>query len=337
MMSSTGDPSSRAGVNALYDLGRSRDLGAARDWLSCRYSAHELICDRKSAGFQFAHASVPVRHGTANLLQYGSAVEIEPEAFSGFYMLEMPLTGGADLSAKGAETLSSDERCALFLPPQLSFSSRWRKGTRQFMLKLNARDVQMHWRYLLQDQSAALPQITPVIDFSNDEGWRVQQTMLLLKAEFERGLRSGRDTITTSPLSTTVLDTVLDYIRVHHRDCYAAEAVNPLPAPLVRCMVLIRERMDRSLTIEDLTAAAGISERSLFSHFSEFLGTTPMRYLEARRLERARMCLISGKESVESAARKAGFRHMGRFSGCYQKAFGELPSETVLSSGFSPE
>lgn len=337
MMSFIANPSSERGCNTLYDLSKSRDLGAARDWLSCRYSAHELRCDRKSAEFEFVHASVPIKQGTANLLHYGSEVEIEPEAFSDFYMLEMPLAGGVNLTTKAGSTLSSHEGCALFLPPQVKFASRWRKGTRQFMLKLNVRDVQTHWRLLLQDQAATLPQIIPLIDFSNDEGWRVQQTLLLLKEEFERGLHTQRDTITRSPLSTTVLETVLDYIRVHHRGQYAAETTNPLPAPLVKCMTLIREQMEGALTIEDLAAAAGISERSLFNHFNEFLSTTPMRYLEARRLERARICLMSGTSSVEMAARQAGFKHMGRFSKCYQKAFGELPSKTISSSVFSPD
>lgn len=318
-----------AGARPVDAMKSTGDVGAARAWLAERYAAHELRCDDQSNGFRFIHASVPIKHGTANLLQYGSSVDIEPEVFPDFYMLEMPLVGGVDLTIPSRPTTSTHPGCALFIPPQVSFASHWRKSTQQFMLKLNASDVQQHWRALVQDETTHLPPVVPVIDFDCDEGWRVQQTLLLLKAEFERCLTSGRDLVSTSPVSSAVLDSVLDYIRIRYRETYDAESHVPLPGPLVKALSIIRHRFADDLSIMDLARASGISERSMFSHFAEFLGTSPMRYLEQKRLEHARGLLLQGKGPVHAAARASGFRHMGRFSCSYKRTFGEKPSHTL--------
>ncbi len=159
------------------DVSYSRDPGEARQWLSARYASHVLQCDSRSTQFELIHATVPIKHGTANLLQYGSAVKIKPDAFPDFYILEMPLTGSADISRKSGGSRSSAPDRALFIPPNTSFASRWRERTRQFMLQLNARDVQSRWRMLVRDETSQLPPVMPVIDFGCDEGWRVQQAM----------------------------------------------------------------------------------------------------------------------------------------------------------------
>ena len=52
---------------------------------------------------------------------------------------------------------------------------------------------------------------------------------------------------------------------------------------------------------------------------------TPMRYLEAKRLEFARGELLGGAGSVAEIARHAGFRHMGRFFALLQKGIRRSP------------
>lgn len=61
-----------------------------------------------------------------------------------------------------------------------------------------------------------------------------------------------------------------------------------------------------SHTVPELAAAAGTSTRHLGRLFRGQLGTTPARYVEQVRLERARMLLDSGY-SVTSAAQHSGF------------------------------
>ena len=69
----------------------------------------------------------------------------------------------------------------------------------------------------------------------------------------------------------------------------------------------IESRFADRLSLAHLAAACGVSERSLTRHFEQATGTTPLRYQQALRLERAEH-LIGHGASVESAARAVGFQ-----------------------------
>ena len=331
------EPSAGTGTirgEAAFDVKATPDAGVAREWLNTQYTRHELRHSSGVSDFDFLHVSAQIREGTANLLRYGGRVDITPEPFADFYMLEMPLAGGADLTLSAGGTCSSSKSRALFLPPHAPLASCWRSGTLQFMLKLDAAHVQRRWRTLIGDPLARLPNLEPVICFDCAEGWRVQQSMMLLCSEFERSMRSRQPALSTSPLSAAVIDSVLEYIRVRHGPRLDPEGKVPLPAALRRTLIYLRSHLSHDIRMVDLVAASGVSERSLFNQFDEFLEMTPMRYLEAKRLEYARGQLLDGAGSVADIARRSGFRHMGRFSLRYRKAYGESPSQTLSESRF---
>ena len=84
------------------------------------------------------------------------------------------------------------------------------------------------------------------------------------------------------------------------------------------------------LSVEQLAQVAGVSVRSLYSGFKEFLGVSPMHYLRDLRMERARTELLSGEAaSVAGVALRWGFAHMGRFSNDYKARYLETPSQTL--------
>jgi transcriptional regulator GlxA family with amidase domain len=74
---------------------------------------------------------------------------------------------------------------------------------------------------------------------------------------------------------------------------------------------------------------AGVSVRTLFAGFKNYLGTTPMAYLRELRFEQAHLELMQNEHlTVTDVAFKWGFTHLGRFSQEYKKRFGTLPSST---------
>ena len=88
----------------------------------------------------------------------------------------------------------------------------------------------------------------------------------------------------------------------------------------------------RDIRIRDMTAIAGVSERTLYNGFRVWRATSPKSYLKAVRLDRVRTELLGLKaksRSVSEIAREAGFRHMGNFARDYGKRFGERPSDTL--------
>lgn len=107
----------------------------------------------------------------------------------------------------------------------------------------------------------------------------------------------------------------------------------PPHAALARAEAFLLDHVADRITVDDVAAAAGMSQRGLQSAFRRVHGSTPMGYLRSIRLLIARQQLESGgATAVADVARAVGIAHLGRFSGMYREAFGELPSETLRSA-----
>ena len=104
-----------------------------------------------------------------------------------------------------------------------------------------------------------------------------------------------------------------------------------LPRHVRRAQDYLQAHAHEPLSVEQLAQVAGVSVRSLYSGFKEFLGVSPMHYLRDLRMERARTELLSGEAaSVAGVALRWGFAHMGRFSNDYKARYLETPSQTLL-------
>ncbi|MDI3468924.1 MAG: hypothetical protein OJF62_000987 [Pseudolabrys sp.] len=108
-----------------------------------------------------------------------------------------------------------------------------------------------------------------------------------------------------------------------------------LPADLARAVKWINSHLSEPVRIDMLAQVAGVPPRTLEAHFRQYLNTTPLGWLRRMRLAAARQALLTsgGAVSVTAAATRAGFSQLGRFSGAYREAFGELPSQTRRRAG----
>ena len=101
----------------------------------------------------------------------------------------------------------------------------------------------------------------------------------------------------------------------------------------------MREYAHQSISLTSLCMATNTSERSLRRAFHEVIGVSPMSYLTAIRMKRARAELEHAPQKADTVASVAirwEFAHLGRFSRDYHRFFGELPSET-LSRGMAKD
>jgi AraC-like DNA-binding protein len=105
-----------------------------------------------------------------------------------------------------------------------------------------------------------------------------------------------------------------------------------LAPPQVRLVEdYIEAHWNQPVSIEGLAVVANASARSVFHAFKEFRGYSPMNFLKRERLRHAKEMLANptSNESVTNVTFACGFGNMGRFADDYQKAFGEMPSETL--------
>ncbi len=93
----------------------------------------------------------------------------------------------------------------------------------------------------------------------------------------------------------------------------------------------IEANWDKPIDIEQLSAVARVSVRTLFRQFKKDRGYAPAEFVRRIRLDRARNMLKSGIDgmTVTQAALRCGFQNAGHFAREFRLAFGELPSETL--------
>lgn len=114
----------------------------------------------------------------------------------------------------------------------------------------------------------------------------------------------------------------------------APDGVRPAAAlsTLERAKAFMHAHFDQTLLAADIAAAADVSLRTLQEAFQHGEGSTPMTSLRDLRLEKVRLGLQladARETSVATIAYSCGFRHMGRFSGAYHRAYGEYPGDTL--------
>ncbi len=86
------------------------------------------------------------------------------------------------------------------------------------------------------------------------------------------------------------------------------------------------------ISLSDLCAVSGVSERTLRDVFQEYYRMSPSRYLRVRRLHQVRRALRRANpdlQTVQSVANRHGIWHLGRFAADYRSLFGESPAETL--------
>ena len=101
---------------------------------------------------------------------------------------------------------------------------------------------------------------------------------------------------------------------------------------IARVLRFVDRRGGRVPDIAALCEAAGVSERTLRSLFTETFGVAPNRYLRIRRLEVIRATLAAAdprSQTVSGIARRFGYSDAGRMAAEYRALFGEYPSATL--------
>jgi len=115
-------------------------------------------------------------------------------------------------------------------------------------------------------------------------------------------------------------------------DQSAGRHVVPREQIIRRSMDFVDQHNGEYLSVAQLAAAAGVSERTLRAAFEQYFGEAPVRFLRLRTLHQVRKALRCADPSVASVtdiATQFGVWQLGRFARDYRSLFSELPSATL--------
>jgi AraC family transcriptional regulator len=88
----------------------------------------------------------------------------------------------------------------------------------------------------------------------------------------------------------------------------------------------VRENLARPITLNELSAIAGLSKRHFLRAFQESVGSTPYHYVLSLRINEAKRRLSASGESITGVALATGFGQAQHFSTSFRKATGMTPS-----------
>ncbi len=189
---------------------------------------------------------------------------------------------------------------------------------------LEGRRATTHWS-LTRDFSARFPGIRTMPDqiFTQDEGvWT------------SGGVSAGIDlalAIVAADHGDDVAHHAARHLVLYHRRGGGQSQFSSLlelKSPAGRFGSLlswVREHLHLRLTVDDLSARAGMSSRHFARAFTAETGTTPSKAVEKIRAEVARQRIASSSEPIERIAQAVGFGDPERMRRAFIRVFGQPP------------
>lgn len=260
-------------------------------------------------------------------LRYGAGVEIAPGPLEDFFLVQMPLAGSACIES-GGQQVDSTPDVASVLSPQETTAMRWSGECDQVMVRISRQLIE---RALAAQLGRALEK--PLLfdlgfRWRDSPAWRNLMTYLLECVTEDQALEQHR--LIVHQMEQLVVVTLLATHAHNYSDNAPARVGTVLPRHVRRVQEYLKSHAHETIGVEQLAAIGGVSLRSLYAGFKDFSGISPMQYLKAIRLERAREELLAGRcDNVAGVALRWGFGHLGRFSVEYKAKFGESPSQSL--------
>lgn len=95
---------------------------------------------------------------------------------------------------------------------------------------------------------------------------------------------------------------------------------------------LILARYSEPLTVAAMAEESGMSISAFHHHFRAITSTSPLQYLKAVRLHKARMFMLHDGLGVAVAADRVGYESASQFSREFKRLFGDSPQNVVHGS-----
>lgn len=314
-----------------FALVRSHSVEEASARIGRVFSPHRLELRRKSEQLEVTHNQVRLRDMSLNVLHYGAEVVIDPGERGDFYLVQLPLSGSAQLAC-GREDVCVDPGVLSVLQPRIKTRMIWSSDCSMILLQVPCSVVDEH---AMTWGSHATPRFALAHFRQKPDVAAWWQAVLDLTCNIDRfgtlWLRHPAACTAVEEFLLSVFTALLGEQDGERRVCGRGDERS-----LCRAKEYIQAHLDRALTLREIARHACVSPRTLEAVFKRQGEVSPLAYARRCRLKVAHAMLrLAHREgrtvNVTEAALACGFLHMGRFAAQYREQFGCSPSETVMS------
>jgi AraC-like DNA-binding protein len=268
-----------------------------------------------------------------NFVAYGGSVSIDPGCLERFFLLQVPLRGGARVSTSSHNITTAPGVTASLLSPTMPTRMVWQNDCAQLILLVERKLVEQR-AAALAGQVVRAVEFDPMVDLRAPAARALQAQMQGL-VDLAEGLGSKRS---LSPAATANWrEALLEALLTGQRHglsqairTFAGES-EALPGALRRARDCLVAHAADPLDLAQLADAAGIGIRALQLGFQRYFGMSISQMLLDLRLAElnARLATAAPDARIIDIAFDLGFTHVSRMAGAYRQKFGETPSATL--------
>lgn len=331
------DTSAHAELLSDHNLFRTKDLEQARDEVARVFCPHRLVTTSGTSNVDTVHNRVTLGQVSLNYLDYGTEVEIEPGELGSFFLVQMPLSGGSEITC-GKSSVSSSVSMASVPSPTEQLRMVWHDDSPHLLVHVARSTAENRLRELMGHELIAPLRFELGMDLTTPaaRSWKRLIDHAVADADVNGLTMAG-------PIRNQLEDLILTGLLMAHQhnysDCLTKEFRPAAPRVVREAIALFEQAPEQAPTLTEMAAAAGVSIRSLQVGFQQYMGMSPTEYFRDLRLQRARELLLhadSSSTQVADVAFSLGFTHLGRFAQAYRKRHGELPSQTLREAMSTP-
>lgn len=290
--------------------------------------AKYFITKKSDTEFRFDGIFMPTKDITVAFPQFNGAVELEFPA-SEFVRQVFHYSGSGNTSALKSAEISASHPYAL-IPQGERYTVHSKDFFSYVLVRINVLTLLKKLGSLLGE---TIPSDFRFLDSKESPSviaYRCAGPAIALLLEQANGKEYSETAIAELEQSL-----ITNFIFSHKHRLSGALQKKPLHASNQKiCMVeeYIAEHWNDPLNINNLAEITNTSARSLFRHFRDARGSSPWEFVKSIRLRNARQMLLdkSSDQTILGIALYCGFQNASHFSKDYRRAFGELPSDTVM-------
>jgi AraC-like DNA-binding protein len=315
-----------------YPLLRSRSVEETSARMSRIFSPHRLELHGHAEQLQVQHNQVRLRDISLNVLRYGADVTIDPGERGDFYLVQLPLSGRAQLNC-GRERVDVGPDVLSVLQPQVRSLMRW-SGDCSMILVQVPRSV-VH-RRAAEWGAGPNPRFALSRSRPDPHGGAWWQAVLDLTRNIDRyGAQWLGHPAAFMAMEEFLLSAFTSMLREHDDGAPTVERADRADQRcLRRAKDYVHAHADRALTLAEIARHACVCPRTLEAAFKRHGELSPLAYARRHRLQAVHESLGAARrdgrpQSVTEVALAHGFQHMGRFAAQYRMLFGCSPSETL--------
>lgn len=316
---------------ARHALFHSRDLDEARERVAAVFCPHRLDTIGKGR-LNARHHHLRGDALSINFIEYGAKTLISPGCLGEFYLVQVPLAGGAAIR-NGDQNYTSTASRAAVLNPHLPTTMIWEADCRQLLMQIDRRALSRHLSRLIGDAVERPLTFSGAMVMNSNGGASLGALLRHLVAEADAGRPTlGEGSLMGRQIEAALMTGLLE-AHGHNYSSLMGRAGRAVPAPRLvrRAEEFMLANLTQPLTLDDVAVAVGVSARGLQYAFRRFRDTTPMGFLRDARLARAHADLQAAAPgtTVTDVAIRWGFMHFGRFAESYRKRYGCTPRQTL--------